>query len=115
MEQMDLDVSVMHDLTLTEEEKRDLQLTSMLSGILFCQNCKRCLASCPQNVQIPTLMRSFMYAEGYGNLSQAQQTLEGLPGPQGLKTCRDCTTCSARCPNGIPIGTRIDSLSKVLA
>jgi ferredoxin len=107
---MDLDFGVMRDLSLSEEEKRDLKLSSMLVGPLYCQQCRSCVSSCPRMVEIPTLMRAYMYAEGYGNLPQAELTLDELPVEKGLHTCQICTTCTASCQYGINIRERLDSL-----
>jgi len=82
----------------------------MLKGPLYCQNCRKCIPSCPHSVRIPTLMRAFMYQEGYGNPCQAQMTVADLPPDQGLEVCRDCSTCTAFCPNGIDIHDRLRSL-----
>lgn len=114
-EQMDLDFSVMEDLTLSPEEQRDLNLTTMLSGIYFCQNCGFCISSCNQRVEIPTLMRAYMYAEGYKNLTQAQDTVEEIPSDKGLKVCSDCPTCTAQCRKGIQIKSRLDTLQQLFA
>ena len=51
-----------------------------------------------------------MYAESYGNLFQAKLTIDGLPENYGLRACRDCSSCSAFCPNGIKIQARVKSL-----
>lgn len=110
LEQMELDFSVMRNLSLTEEEKSDLKLTSQLSGTLFCQNCRACIPSCSHRVEIPNLMRAFMYAEGYGNLVQAQMTVEELPESSGLQVCQDCSSCTAVCPKGIHVASRLRSL-----
>ncbi len=109
-DQMDLDFSVMQDLALTEQEKRDLETTATASGKLFCQNCRTCVPTCPREVEIPTLIRAYMYAEGYGNVVQAQMTVTQLPKNQGLTICRDCHSCQASCPNGINIPSRLKSL-----
>jgi predicted aldo/keto reductase-like oxidoreductase len=109
-DQLALDFSVMQDLALTKVEKWDLNLTAMLSGTLFCQNCRTCIPSCPQKVEIPTLMRAYMYAQGYGNQVQAQLTTEELPPERGLAACRQCASCTASCPNGIIIGRRVKTL-----
>lgn len=109
-DQMNLDFSVMSDLALSEEEKRDLKFTTMLSGTLFCQNCRTCISSCPSKVQIPSLMRAYMYAEGYGNLIQARSTIAELPDQHNLNVCRDCSTCIASCRNGIDINKRLKYL-----
>lgn len=111
-EQMDLNWSVMTEgISLTEDETRELTVAAMVPGKLFCQNCRSCIDTCPNRVEIPNLMRSYMYAEGYGNRWQAQDVLSELPKQRGIDACRDCTSCSARCKNSIPIDERIDHLT----
>jgi predicted aldo/keto reductase-like oxidoreductase len=109
-DQMDLDFNVMGNLELSEEERRDLEISAMLKGPLFCQNCRECIPSCPHKVHIPSLMRAFMYKEGYGNLYHAQMTVSDLPPHRGLGVCTNCPTCTASCPNGIAIHDRLRSL-----
>jgi predicted aldo/keto reductase-like oxidoreductase len=108
--QVDLNFSAMADLTLSESEKRDLHLTSLLPGSLYCQNCRTCISSCSQNVEIPDLMRAYMYAEGYRNFSQALDTAALLPEDRGLKVCRTCSTCTATCRYGKNVSRRINAL-----
>ena len=109
-EQLDLNMGVMADLTLSEKEQRDLQMAASMQGTLFCQNCGFCIASCPHRVEVPKLMRSYMYAKGYGNYVQARTTIAELPKKKGLNICRDCSSCSAVCRRGINIGSRVNSL-----
>ncbi len=112
-DQMDLNYSVMKDLELSETEKRDLKLASLIPGPVFCQSCGECLPSCPQRAHIPSLMRAYMYAEAYENRVQAEQTLACLPPSQGLDACAQCESCSATCHRGLPIGTRVAELSRL--
>lgn len=109
-QQMDLDFAVMADLKLSGEELRDLEISAMLKGPLYCQHCRKCMPSCPHGVRIPSLMRAFMYLEGYGNLWEARLTVADLPLDQGLAVCRNCPNCTAVCPNGIEIRRRLGSL-----
>jgi hypothetical protein len=109
-DQMDLNFSVMNNLELTAAEKREIALTSMLKGTYYCQNCRSCVPSCPNKVMIPTLMRAFMYAEGYGNIEQARATIAELPKQNNLSVCQNCSSCVATCKNGIDIHGRILSL-----
>lgn len=111
-DQMDLNYSVMSDLELSEAEERDLKLASLLPGTFFCQSCRQCIPSCPQRVDIPTLMRAYMYAEAYENRVQAGETLANLPRELGLDVCAECDSCSATCHRGLPIGTRVGELSR---
>ncbi len=109
-DQLHLDVGVMSNLSLSEEEKRDLEISSLLRGHLYCQQCRHCIPSCSRNVEIPTLMRAFMYAAGYGNLAQARLTVDGVPPERGLSKCRDCPSRTATCRNGIDICERMEAL-----
>ena len=109
-EQLDMNMGVMNDLTLTGQEQRDLQVAASMRGTLFCQNCRSCVSTCPNNVAVPNLMRAYMYAAGYGNFIQARTTIAELPEKKGLNVCRECSVCSASCNRGIDIGSRINSL-----
>jgi len=109
-DQMDLDFNVMKDFSLSDQEKRDLKLSSMLEGPFYCQQCRSCVASCPKAIEIPSLMRAYMYAEGYGNLVQAELTIDELPEEYGLNVCRDCSACRATCHRGIDIRHRLGFL-----
>ena len=109
-DQMDLDFSVMQNLALSDEEKRDLTIASLSKDPLYCQQCGSCKSSCLQRVEIPTLMRAYMYAEGYRNLIQAEATVQELAGEPGLNVCGSCEACTAVCPFGINIRARVNAL-----
>lgn len=110
-EQLDLNLSVMEDLALTEQEKKDLKLSSLGSGA-FCQNCRDCVLQCPSKVEVPTLMRASMYSEDYGNLSEAETTLNMLPDHYGLAACRSCTNCRVKCSHGMDIHLGVQTLKR---
>jgi predicted aldo/keto reductase-like oxidoreductase len=110
-EQMDSNFSVMSDLELGEAEERELKLASLLPGTYFCQSCRECVPTCPERVEIPSLMRAYMYAEAYGNTIQAEETIGSLPDERGLRVCADCTSCQARCSRDLPIADRVRELA----
>jgi aryl-alcohol dehydrogenase-like predicted oxidoreductase len=58
-EEMNADLSVMEDLTLTDAEKEDLKKAAAVAG-LYCQGCGRCLNQCSSRLPIPDLMRAYM-------------------------------------------------------
>lgn len=109
-DQLDHNLNVMNNLFLTGNEKAYIQYALKIKGKLYCQNCRSCVPSCPNAVEIPNLMRAFMYARGYGNYIQARDTVAELPRKCGLNVCRTCSSCTALCPNGINIGSRIKTL-----
>ena len=109
-DQLELDLSVMKDLTLTEAELQDLKLASQAPGY-FCQQCDQCLPTCRQSLPLSTLMRAYMYAASYGNLSQAYAVVSSLDLPEN--PCQTCSTCSAKCVKGMEIGPRIQDVLKI--
>jgi aryl-alcohol dehydrogenase-like predicted oxidoreductase len=112
-DQLDLDVSVMADLELTADERRELNVASLVPGPVFCQNCRQCLPTCPNGVEVSALMRAAMYADGYGNLDAAGATLADLPAGRGLDVCGACAACRASCTRGIEIGDRVAALQRL--
>jgi succinate dehydrogenase/fumarate reductase-like Fe-S protein len=100
----------MNDLALSKSEAQELNAAASLKGKLFCQNCRACIDTCPQRVEIPDLMRSYMYVKGYGNYIQARDTIAELPDKHGLNTCLSCSSCTASCRTGININSRINTL-----
>jgi predicted aldo/keto reductase-like oxidoreductase len=112
-EEMQEDLSVMEDLNLTPEESRDLKLETDLGlAGLFCQQCRQCQPQCPSGLEIPGLMRAYMYAFGYNKPHKALETLRGWSSA-GL-ACRDCSTCTVRCASGFNVRSRALELANIL-
>ncbi len=109
-DQLDLDWSVASDLTYTNEERSFLEQGDLLASLQFCQQCQECLPSCPNDVDVPTLMRTYMYAAQYANFAHARMTLDGIPSRQGIATCSACSACTAQCSHSIDIPRRVSTL-----
>ena len=104
------DFSVASDLEFTSEEKELLTDNSIKLGMGFCRQCRQCQPTCPAGVDIPTLMRTYMYAASYGNLVQARMTLEDIPREKSIGACKSCTECVARCARAVDIDRNIREL-----
>jgi hypothetical protein len=109
-DQLDLDLSVMEQLPLTEQEKKDLQLEVADAG-LYCQQCGQCRPGCPENLPLPSLMRSYMYAYGYRNLEAAHELLQELDLPSN--PCGSCISCSVRCVQGFDVADRVKDIVRL--
>ncbi len=111
-EQMNVNLEAMEDPVLTQEEKQDLKLSETIPSTgLYCSQCGECMTQCKNPFDIPTLMRSYMYAYGYKNPAKAKETLEqvaslGIP-------CMSCNMCSVRCQMGFNIRKKIVNISRL--
>ena len=106
VEELNTGISVMENLELTPEEARDLRLREESSpSDLFCQHCLSCLPQCVADIDIPTLMRSFMYKYGYNNPTKAREAIEHFNSSEIV--CADCSSCSVRCRMGFDVRDRI--------
>ena len=92
-DQLEEDLAVMTDLTLTNQDLEDLRL-NVRAG-LYCQHCNQCLPDCRQRLPLPEIMRGYMYAYGYKNPGLARELLQELELP--AYPCRDCVSCAVRC------------------
>jgi predicted aldo/keto reductase-like oxidoreductase len=106
MNEFEEDLSVMKDLTLTPAELRDLKINdSKMEDGLFCQQCGDCLAQCNNCFNIPAVMRSYMYAYGYGNIVKAKETLQSIDFT--TNPCTDCEYCAVNCSMGFDIKKKV--------
>ena len=105
-DQLQSNLSIMADPDLTEEEEKSLvPPEDSPTSQLYCRQCRSCSGQCPESVDIPTLMRSYMYAYAYRNLAHARQTL--VHACDGNLPCLDCGTCRVKCAGGLDIRERL--------
>jgi predicted aldo/keto reductase-like oxidoreductase len=107
--------SVASSLEYTAEEQAWLADKTAQLALDFCQQCGTCLPTCPQGVDIPTLMRAHMYAANYANFEQARATFDEVPPQAGLDACSRCPECSAQCANTVRINERLRDLKAMYA
>lgn len=112
---MNEDFSVAQNLEFSTEENKLLSDNSIQLGSGFCKQCKGCLASCPNDADVPTLMRTHMYAAGYANFHRARQVLNDIPTANGFSNCVNCQECVAGCSNSVNIRENISELKAIYA
>jgi len=112
IEEMRKNLEMIKDLKLSEQELKDLKLASMRPEMgLYCQQCRQCATQCPANLDIPTLMRSYMYAYGYRNAAQARHTLDTVE--MGGDPCGTCEVCGVSCASGFDVKGRIQDIARL--
>jgi len=112
-DQMSENFSAAYDLEYTDDEKKFLQDKNVRIGMQFCRQCRKCLDTCPNGVDIPGLMRTHMYAKGYTNFDQARFTIDSIPEDKSLINCRSCSDCSVKCVNQIEVKNNINELKLI--
>ncbi len=73
----------------------------------YCDLCGTCEGSCSRGVEISTINRSLMYAEGYRNRELARSTYREVPQAASASACLDCPVCSASCVKGLNISAKM--------
>ena len=110
-QQLEEDMTVAYNLDYSEDEK--LFLTDQKVDLAMqevCRHCGQCTGNCPKNSDIPSLMRTHMYAYVYGNSLMASQTLSQIDQGRGIDNCENCDECTARCVNRVPVASRVSEL-----
>ena len=110
-EQLQNNIALMNNLKMTEQELKDLNITGQLSEPgLYCHQCKKCVPDCPHNLDIPTMMRSYMYAYGYKNIKQAWHTMAEV---KYSNQCDNCKICTVNCTASFDIRNKIKDITRL--
>ncbi|MDO9069493.1 MAG: aldo/keto reductase [Deltaproteobacteria bacterium] len=109
------DIAVM-GMPFTYVDLRRLDRYSEAIAPFYCSFCGNCEAGCPNGVEISTVNRALMYAEGgYRDLSLGRATYAELPMRSSAAVCLDCEGCAARCVNGLDISAKMGRARELLA
>jgi predicted aldo/keto reductase-like oxidoreductase len=115
MTQLKEDIAVM-GMSFTYADLRRLDRYAEAIAPFYCSFCGSCEAGCPRGVEISTVNRALMYAEGgYRDISLARVTYAELPRQATAAACADCEVCAARCVNGLDIAAKMERARTVLA
>jgi predicted aldo/keto reductase-like oxidoreductase len=109
-DELQLDTEIMTDLELTPEELEDLEISQEVIG-MYCQGCYQYMGQCSKGLPVPEIMRSYMYAYGYGEMQKARYTLDEY-GVQA-DPCKGCKECSVTCAKRFPVAERMADVSRI--
>ena len=109
-EELEANLGIMRDISMTKEEIEDLKEDKNVSGI-FCTGCNECAAGCKKGLPLPDLMRAYMYAYAYRDLSLAREVVDnsyvtGNP-------CEDCDVCTVSCSQGFNIAEKTSDIIRI--
>ena len=112
LEQLKKNISMLRNLKMSEQELKDLNLAMLDSETgLYCQQCRQCVPQCTYNLDIPTIMRSYMYAYGYKNTSQAYHNMAGID--LSAKPCENCGICNVKCLARFDVKKKIMDIARL--
>ena len=109
-DQLDEDMAVAADLTLSKEEEQMLAL-AMEQETLYCDGCTQCLDQCVHDLPIPDLMRAYMYTYGYRETRKARDLLDELQVTPDV--CAACNSCVVRCTKGFAVAEKIRDVTRL--
>lgn len=95
-------------MSFKASDQRILQTYSKAVQPYYCHLCGACEGSCPQGVEISSVNRSLMYAEGYRHRDLALATYREIPQTSSAAVCLDCTECIAHCGKGLNISAKME-------
>ncbi|MEI6049894.1 MAG: aldo/keto reductase [Bacteroidota bacterium] len=110
-DQLDLNVKILTDISITDAEKNDLAIARAETG-LYCTGCAKCVPACPMNLPVPDLMRAYMYAYGYSNSGMAHSLLGELG--TNDDPCKSCDNCVVECTKKFNIKEKIADISRLV-
>jgi predicted aldo/keto reductase-like oxidoreductase len=110
-DQLEQNAGVNRDITLTEDERKDIEQASLQGG-LYCQGCEQCLPGCPQGLPIPDLMRAFMYTYAYRDPGLGREVVEAARLTD--HPCDGCEECGVRCAKGFPVRDRLQDVARLV-
>ena len=73
-------------------------------GDRHCGLCGACGGVCPNGVEVPDVLRSLTYLEGYREEDLARSAYRSLPPGRNAAACGECEACLVACRLRLPVG-----------
>lgn len=102
---------------LTAREDRLLYRWAQANRGSNCMMCGECRSVCPDDVDIPTILRcKDYYHDQMGDVQTALASYGEVPAEhRGSSRCESCLQCETACPNGVRIIERLVAARKVFS
>jgi aryl-alcohol dehydrogenase-like predicted oxidoreductase len=72
-------------------------------GDRHCGLCGACGGICPRGVEVPSVLRSLAYLEGYREEELARSAYRSLPAGRNAGACGECDRCLVSCRLALPV------------
>ncbi|NLE08549.1 MAG: 4Fe-4S dicluster domain-containing protein [Dehalococcoidales bacterium] len=89
------------------------EVADSMMDLLPCTACRYCTKSCPQNLDIPTLLAYYNDCR-YSPTIIASMAIDAMEPEQRPSACIDCGNCREACPQGIDVPEAMKAFQKIL-
>jgi uncharacterized protein len=114
MDQLDDNLKAM-GAKFTEADQKLLSAHLRRIGPLYCRMCGKCEGTCSKGLPVADVLRFLTYADGYGQFALGRERFLELPGKAASVRCRECSSCSVHCPNGVRVAQRLTRAQELFA
>jgi predicted aldo/keto reductase-like oxidoreductase len=112
MDQLDENLKAMAVAYSATDEKL-LALHHEFIRPLYCNMCGECDDTCAKRLPVAEVLRSLMYAEGYGQFALGREHFAQLEHVSAR--CGDCAECTVQCPQGVEVAARVQHAQELFA
>ena len=104
-------------LALVEENSKMIDMKALQVGMsgrepgLYCDQCGECKKQCVADLDIPTMMRSYMYVYGYRDLAKGKAAMEKVD--MTNLPCGDCHACKVNCRMGFDVRRKLTDIARL--
>lgn len=88
---------------LTFSDRVALRRYAMEIGDRHCSLCGACDGACPNGVDVPSVLRTLAYRDGYRQEAFARASYAALPPGRNAAACGECSSCAVSCPLRLPV------------
>jgi uncharacterized protein len=99
----------------SDSDQRILAARLREIGPIYCRMCGACSGTCAKGLPVPDVLRSVMYAEGYGEFALGREQFRTLPSELAGVRCADCSECTVHCANGVRVVERLSRAQEIFA
>jgi predicted aldo/keto reductase-like oxidoreductase len=96
-------------IELTSDDKKKIEDFKKELGTRFCQYCGYCMPTCPQEINIPSVINLRISWELWPQESFRERKKDTI---KTAKTCTECGICEEKCPYSLPIRDMIQESIK---
>ena len=113
-DQLDQNLAAMAS-SLTPSDEKILAARLLDIGPIYCRMCGDCNGTCAKGLPVPEVLRSLMYAEGYGEFALGREQFRTLPAQFATVRCTDCSECTVACTKGVRVAERLSRAQEIFA